>query len=379
MNLSSLSKARILLFLALATTIANILLQLVGVPDVVMLIIGGLTAASLIGGHIFIGIAASNLRTIKNLCVKLANGQLEERSRTPLESTGEIEDVRKAINHFTDQTDAFVREAKYSMDAVCRNHTYRLINEVGMHGSFLQTAKIMNHATLAADSKNQAIMELIGVIKGIVGENRLDTDQADSAAASGIESIAAATEESSASIDEISRQVTQTANSAENAEKKAEQMDEAAETLVSSTNEITEIVSIINGIAEQTNLLALNATIEAARAGESGRGFAVVAGEVKKLAGETSEATHKIEDLMKNIKGSVEETTSFVDGLKNAISSINNSTVGISAAIEEQTYASREIARSATIVSSGLREIGGRVESIQDITKKLPPKLINLG
>lgn len=62
--------------------------------------------------------------------------------------------------------------------------------------------------------------------------------------------------------------------------------------------ELGGIVSAINGIANQTNLLALNAAIEAARAGDAGRGFAIVASEVKKLSGDTRDATQRASEML---------------------------------------------------------------------------------
>lgn len=63
--------------------------------------------------------------------------------------------------------------------------------------------------------------------------------------------------------------------------------------LRSTVNDLSQVVASISTIATQTNLLSLNATIEAARAGTAGRGFAVVASEIKKLAGDTKQATDK--------------------------------------------------------------------------------------
>ncbi len=123
-----------------------------------------------------------------------------------------------------------------------------------------------------------------------------------------------------------------------------------------SSQEIGNIVELIEEIADQTNILALNASIEASRAGEASRGFAVVADEVQKLAERSTAATRKIEVLVSTIQSDTNEAVvsmerSTTDVVGGALLAEN-----AGAALEEIEQVSHQIASLVQNISGSARE-----------------------
>jgi len=128
----------------------------------------------------------------------------------------------------------------------------------------------------------------------------------------------------------------------------------------SSSQEISDIIRIINDIAEQTELLSLNASIESARAGESGRGFNVVSGEVRKLAEKTSQAANRVYGLITNnnnlIKAGVNYSKNATKILKE-ISIANELSASVAKIINEETIKIKQITNEMIGVINYISEV----------------------
>ena len=210
--------------------------------------------------------------------------------------------------------------------------------------------------------------------------------------------VATAMQEMSSTVQQVSENSNQAADAARQAadtarnggkivEETLEKMRAIADTVTDtarkvqelgkSSNQIGEIISVIDDIADQTNLLALNAAIEAARAGEQGRGFAVVADEVRKLAERTTQATKEITQMIKSIQA---ETQSPVDAMfagtrqvESGVATTAQAGASLSEIIEMAERVGEmitHIATAATQQAGATEEVNSSIDQISKITQE---------
>ncbi len=255
----------------------------------------------------------------------LADGDLTTQATVTEDFTGAIAD---SINFAIDQMRSLV--SSINSTAVQVSSAAQETQATAMH--------------LAEASEHQA-QEIAGA-SAAVNEMAVSIDQVSANAAE-----SAAVAERSVAIAKKGADVVQaTINGMDNIREQIQETSKRIKRLGESSQEIGDIVSLINDIADQTNILALNAAIQASMAGDAGRGFAVVADEVQRLAERSSAATKQIEALVKTIQNDTNE----------AVISM------------EQTVA--EVVRGARLA----QDAGVALEEIENVSKNLADLIQNI-
>lgn len=329
--------------------------------------------------------------------------------RELLRQNQELETEAEMSRRESDRIRKMEREKENSQAAILR-----LLDELAdlAEGDLTTRATVTEDFTGAiADSVNLAIDQLRELVLAInmtadkVAQSSQQTQmtavelsEASEHQAQEIAGVSAAINQMAVSIDQVSTNATESAsvaqrsvaiahNGVEVVHRSIEGMniirDQIQETskrikrLGESSQEIGNIIGLINDIAEQTNILALNAAIQASMAGEAGRGFAVVADEVQRLAERSAAATRQIEVLVKTIQADTNEAVSSMESTTAEVVKGAKLAKDAGEALDEVQTVSHTLADLIQNISNAARQqatsashISNTMNVIQDITSQ---------
>lgn len=236
-------------------------------------------------------------------------------------------------------------------------------------GRLLTALQAMNNSLVHIVDNVRQGSETISTATSQIAMGNLDLSQRTEEQASSLQQVAASLEQLTATVQhnlDNGRHANQVASTAADVATRGGQVVtevvHTMEAISASSNQIADIIGVIDGIAFQTNLLALNAAVEAARAGEQGRGFAVVANEVRSLAGRSAEAAKEIKKLIESSAGDVQQGCRLVEQAGRTMQDVVTN-------VNEVAHIMADLAHASEEQSMGIGQINQAMGQMDQVTQ----------
>ena len=247
----------------------------------------------------------------------------------------------------------------YRVDAQFPPAYQRLQND--FNGAIAQMEEAMRTIVHAANGIGAGSDEIASAADDLSRRSEQQAASLEETAAA-LDEITATVKRSSAGAVEASRVVTSTRSDAERSAVVVRGAVDAMNEIEKSSQEISQIIGVIDEIAFQTNLLALNAGVEAARAGDAGRGFAVVAQEVRALAQRSADAAKEIKTLISTSSQQVSQGVSMVGQTGDALQAIVGKVSEIDGLVSEIAASGQEQATGLNQVNAAVNQMDQTVQ-----------------
>ncbi|MFA7415030.1 MAG: methyl-accepting chemotaxis protein [Rhizobium sp.] len=299
--------------------------------------------------------------------ISLRGREAEQQRRIDAERRGNEEVLRDA----SERQNHAIQQIGNALERLANGDLTAYVDDIGE-----DYEKLRHDFNTAVDALS-GVISAINQTSDVVSESAGGISEATNNLSRRTEQQAAALEETAAALDEITatvRTAAERANEARDmvsetkrsANRSGEIVRDAVDAMgriESSSNKISQIITVIDEIAFQTNLLALNAGVEAARAGEAGRGFAVVAQEVRELAQRSANAAKEIKTLISASATEVESGVALVRSTGEAL-------VEIEKLVNQVNEHVNTIATAAREQATGLHEINTSVNHMDQMTQQ---------
>jgi methyl-accepting chemotaxis protein len=348
-----------------ADELAGVIVKEAARAALVNLIAGSLIILVLVGVAIFSSLTIGRpIRRVAEVLMQLAGGRNDV--QIPYQEWGdEVGDAARAANVFKDnlsrmqELEAEKKRAVSEAALARREQTHRLADE------FEQAVGAIVKAVSRATGELQGTAKSLTETADLTHQLANSVSVAATEASKNVRSVATASDQLALSIAEIGQQAQHSRDIAKQAVRGAATTDARITQMSVVADRIGHVLKLITDIAEQTNLLALNATIEAARAGDAGRGFAVVASEVKHLASQTAKATEEIAGQIADIQAVTKDSVSAIKEIGSIIHRVSEIATAITAAVEEQHAATREIAINVQEAAQGTDSVTAKIKNLE--------------